>query len=90
MILLDGKKIADEKSEELKNSIKSLDFAPKLLIVRVGEDVASDVYVSKKVEFGEKIGAEVQVVHLNENVSNEDVVSEIEKVLFCNYQFHKI
>lgn len=79
MILLDGKKIADEKSEELKNSIKSLDFAPKLLIVRVGEDSASDVYVSKKVEFGEKIGAEVQVIHLQEDVNDTDIISEIEK-----------
>jgi 5,10-methylene-tetrahydrofolate dehydrogenase/methenyl tetrahydrofolate cyclohydrolase len=40
MILLDGKKIADAKSEELKNSIESLDIRPKLLIVRVGEDSA--------------------------------------------------
>jgi len=79
MILLDGKKIADEKSEELKNSIKSLDFAPKLLIVRVGEDSASDVYVSKKVEFGERIGAEVKVVHLQEDVNDVDVIVEIEK-----------
>jgi methylenetetrahydrofolate dehydrogenase (NADP+)/methenyltetrahydrofolate cyclohydrolase len=79
MILLDGKKIADQKSEELKNSIKSLDFTTKLLIVRVGEDNASDVYVSKKVEFGSKIGVEVKVVHLNSDVSNEEVVSEIEK-----------
>lgn len=79
MILLDGKKIADEKSEELKNSIKSLDFAPKLLIVRVGEDSASDVYVSKKVEFGEKIGVDVQVVHLHSDISEENIISEIEK-----------
>lgn len=79
MILLDGKKIADAKSEELKNSIESLDIRPKLLIVRVGEDNASDVYVSKKVEFGEKIGAGVEVVHLSSDVSEEEVISEIEK-----------
>lgn len=79
MILLDGKKIADAKSEELKNSIESLDIRPKLLIVRVGEDNASDVYVSKKVEFGEKVGAGVEVVHLSSDVSEEEVISEIEK-----------
>jgi methylenetetrahydrofolate dehydrogenase (NADP+)/methenyltetrahydrofolate cyclohydrolase len=79
MILLDGKKIADTKSEELKNSIESLDIRPKLLIVRVGEDSASDVYVSKKVEFGEKVGAGVEVVHLGSDVSEEEIISEIEK-----------
>ncbi len=79
MNLLDGKKIADAKSEELKNSIESLDIRPKLLIVRVGEDSASDVYVSKKVEFGEKVGAGVEVVHLSADVSEEEIISEIEK-----------
>lgn len=79
MLILDGKKIADEKSEELKGLVKNLDIPPRLLIVRVGEDNASDVYVSKKVEFGEKIGADVKVIHLENSVSNEDVISEIEK-----------
>lgn len=79
MILLEGKKIADEKSESLKTSFQNLDFKPKLLIVRVGKDEASDVYVSKKVEFGDKVGVDVEVVHLDDSVSEEGVISEIKK-----------
>lgn len=79
MILLDGKKIADEKAEYLKTKIESAEMVPKLCIIRVGEDSASDVYVSKKVEFGERIGAKVEVVHLSASVSVEDVISEVEK-----------
>ncbi len=77
MILLEGKKIADKKSEELKAEFEKLDKTQKLLIVRVGDDSASDVYVGKKVEFGQKIGVDVQVVHLDKSVSEEEVVSEI-------------
>ena len=79
MILLDGKKIADEKSESLKNDFQSLDYKSKLLIVRIGEDQASDVYVSKKVEFGDRVGVDVEVIHMNESVSEEEVVAEIQK-----------
>ena len=56
MILLEGKKISDEKSEGLKNDFSKLDYKSTLLIVRVGEDKASDVYDSNKVELGEKSG----------------------------------
>lgn len=79
MILLDGKNIADEKSAELKLEFEKLDIPASLLIVRVGEDAASDVYVAKKVEFGEKVGVNVKVVHLAESVSEEEVLAEIEK-----------
>jgi methylenetetrahydrofolate dehydrogenase (NADP+)/methenyltetrahydrofolate cyclohydrolase len=77
MILLEGKKIADEKSEALKNEFAKLDYKSTLLIVRVGEDKASDVYVSKKVEFGEKIGVNVEVVHLPDTATEEEVISKI-------------
>ncbi|MFA7193593.1 MAG: bifunctional 5,10-methylenetetrahydrofolate dehydrogenase/5,10-methenyltetrahydrofolate cyclohydrolase [Candidatus Paceibacterota bacterium] len=77
MILLEGKKIADEKSEGLKNEFEKLDYKSTLLIVRVGEDKASDVYVSKKVEFGEKVGVNVEVAHLPETASEEEIISKI-------------
>lgn len=79
MILLEGKKISDEKSDGLKNEFEKLDYKSTLLIVRVGEDKASDVYVSKKVEFGEKVGVNVDVVHLPETSSEEEVVAQINK-----------
>ena len=77
MILLEGKKIAEERSEALRVEFSKLDYKSKLLIVRVGEDKASDVYVSKKVEFGEKVGVNVEVVHLEETSTEEDVISKI-------------
>ena len=77
MILLEGKKIAEEKSEALRVEFSKLDYKSTLLIVRVGEDKASDVYVSKKVEFGEKVGVNVEVVHLEETATEEDVISKI-------------
>ncbi len=79
MIILDGKKLAETKVEYLKARVQSASFLPSLLIVRVGEDSASDIYVAKKVEFGELIGAKVEVKHLNEKVTVEEIISEIEK-----------
>lgn len=79
MIILDGKKLAETKVEYLKERVQSASFLPSLLIVRVGEDSASDIYVAKKVEFGELIGAKVEVKHLNEKVTVEEIISEIEK-----------
>ncbi|MBP9763324.1 MAG: bifunctional methylenetetrahydrofolate dehydrogenase/methenyltetrahydrofolate cyclohydrolase [Candidatus Pacebacteria bacterium] len=79
MILLEGKKISDEKSEGLKNDFSKLDYKSTLLIVRVGEDKASDVYVSKKVEFGEKIGVNIEVAHFESSVTEEEIISRINK-----------
>lgn len=79
MILLNGKNIADKKSVDLKSKFEKLVRPISLSIILIGNNPASNVYVSRKVEFGEKNGVDVKVVRLDEKVSEEEIVAEIEK-----------
>lgn len=72
-MLLDARKIVDEKIEELKLRIKKLKKIPRLVIVRIGDDPASQKYVNNKVKRCSQAGIESEVIHLGENVDSKDV-----------------
>jgi|TARA_R110002126_G_scaffold13118_1_gene56002 methylenetetrahydrofolate dehydrogenase (NADP+)/methenyltetrahydrofolate cyclohydrolase len=54
--IIDGKKIAQDLSAQLKTEIAALSYAPALAVVLVGDNPASEVYVRNKVRACEKIG----------------------------------
>lgn len=78
VLILDGKKVRDEIALELKGKIKSLKIRPCLAIIQVGDNKESSAYVKNKKKFGENVGAEVRHIHLPLNISEEELVSEIE------------
>lgn len=78
MIILDGKELSLKRKEVLKEKITKLPIKPKLAIVRIGDDSASDVYVSKKESFGKEIGVEVGVLHLPADTTTEKAQQEIQ------------
>lgn len=59
-VIVDGKKIAKEIEEELKQSIKlwvnSSERKPKLVAVLVGNNAASKVYVERKMKAAQRVG----------------------------------
>ena len=60
MIILDGKKVAAEIKEELKQSteafIETYGKRPCLAVVQVGDNPASTVYVNNKIKSCQEIG----------------------------------
>lgn len=79
-MLLDGKKVSSEKTEALKTKVSAFPFKPVLGIIRVGDREDSRVYIERKVEYGKNIGVDTQVVHLSEDVSEEDLIKEIKNL----------
>jgi methylenetetrahydrofolate dehydrogenase (NADP+)/methenyltetrahydrofolate cyclohydrolase len=77
MITLDGKKINHEIASELREAISDLGESPHLMIVQVGENDASDIYIQRKVDFGQKIGAKVTVKYFTEENSQEEIIDYI-------------
>lgn len=64
MIILDGKKVADEICERLKEHIKSLgvcEIHPRLNIITTNKDRASMAYVRSKQKVADSIGIETKV-----------------------------
>jgi methylenetetrahydrofolate dehydrogenase (NADP+)/methenyltetrahydrofolate cyclohydrolase len=70
--LLNGKLIAKKIKEKLKEEIKSFTKKgkrpPKLEIILVGNNPASNIYVQNKERAGKKIGLEVTLHRLEENI----------------------
>ena len=47
VVLMDGKKIKMEVIQELSDEVKLLDEKPKLVVIQVGRDEASNVYIKQ-------------------------------------------
>lgn len=61
MQLVPGKELANQLLENLKTKILQSEIRPKLAILQVGEEEASNVYVNKKLEVSSNIGLTTEV-----------------------------
>ncbi|MBK6912384.1 MAG: bifunctional methylenetetrahydrofolate dehydrogenase/methenyltetrahydrofolate cyclohydrolase FolD [Ignavibacteriales bacterium] len=93
MILIDGKKIALDIRNELKEKISKLKNetgrVPGLVAILVGENPASKIYVSSKAKACEEIGMLSRVERLPENISEVELLATVEKYNSDN-NFHGI
>lgn len=83
-VIMDGKAIANEIQNNLKNNIsnyleKNL-RKPHLVVFLVGTEEASKVYVNHKIKVCEKLEIQVSLKTFNENVSEQDLLTVINKV----------
>ena len=81
--ILDGKQIAKDYRQGLQDEVEVLKqkgYTPKLSVILVGNDGASQSYVSSKKKAAEKIGMISEVIHLEEDTSEEDVLKELERL----------
>ena len=75
--LLDARSYVEKKIAELKERVKALPYAPKLVIVRVGNDPSSERYIKNKVKRCEEVGIISRVMRFSENITQE----ELEEIL---------
>ena len=84
MIILDGKKTANDIKEEIALEVTSIVSSggkvPHLSAILVGSDGASETYVNAKVKACEKVGFKSTLIRLSEDVSQEDLLAEVEKI----------
>ena len=84
MILLDGKKTANDIAKEIAIEVSSLlsngGKKPHLATILVGGDGASETYVNAKVKACEKVGFESTLIRLDTTVSESHLLAEIEKI----------
>lgn len=78
-MIIDGKKVRDEKREVLASRIASCPERPHLTIISVGTRPDSETYINAKKIYGESIGVTVTRIQLSENASEEDVCAVIKE-----------
>ncbi|MDR1896600.1 MAG: bifunctional 5,10-methylene-tetrahydrofolate dehydrogenase/5,10-methylene-tetrahydrofolate cyclohydrolase [Prevotellaceae bacterium] len=84
MIVLDGKKIAQEIKKEISEEVKTLIAqgkpAPHLVAILVGNDGASETYVGHKEKDCKEVGFRSTVLRFSDSVSQEELLLEINKL----------
>lgn len=84
--LLSGKPIAAAIKAEVAADVARIRAAngvsPSLVVVRVGDDPASAVYVGSKVRTAEELGITSQQLHFPADVSQEEIVEAIKHLNF--------
>jgi len=80
MQIIDGRKIRDEILESLKARVAALSFTPIFCDVLVGDDPASAQYVRMKEKTAEGLGITVEHAAYPENISTEELISEIKRI----------
>lgn len=81
--ILDGKKVAELKSQRLKDFVKNLidqKKQPHFCVINIGDNAASKVYIRAKTRMAEKIGILQENIQLPKTVSEDEVVALIKKL----------
>jgi len=75
--IIDGKKIATQIRDNLKEKVSKLPQSPKLAVIMVGDNPASTIYVRSKEKACNELGITAQTYHLAQNVTNEELIDLI-------------
>ncbi len=78
--ILDGKKIAEGIKAGLKEEIKKLNKKPGLAIILVGENPASEIYISNKRKACEEVGIFSELHRVPQNVSEEQLINLVQRI----------
>ena len=77
MATIDCHEIRGQILTEVKKEVQALPTKPRLTIITIGEDDASQVYVRNKIKTATGVGIEVDHVKLPETITQEEAENEI-------------
>lgn len=80
MFLLDGRKVKEDGLEELKSKLDKLDKTLTLAVIQIGNDGASNIYVSNKNKTATKLGCNFIHVKFDETVEEKEVLEKIDEL----------
>ena len=77
MILLDGKKVSQKILNEVRENVLKLEKKPHLVVILVGEDQASRIYVTNKQKAAWQAGIRSTVIEMSEDTSEDELLDKI-------------
>ena len=84
MTIIDGKALAEKVLKEIEKEHSELEKKvgrkAGLAVIIVGENPASQIYVRNKIRACEKVGFHSETIRLDENITEENLLLEIEKL----------
>jgi methylenetetrahydrofolate dehydrogenase (NADP+) / methenyltetrahydrofolate cyclohydrolase len=79
MMIFDGKKESQKILKDLANKIKKQNKKPVLIVVYVGKNSASELYIKNKKIAAKEIGIKVFCYSFDEDVKEKDIIEKINK-----------
>mgnify|MGYP000541662200 FL=1 len=82
-MIIDGKELARKTREKLKiecDNLKKEGILPKLAVIMVGDDKASQIYVKNKSKACQEIGIEFEEYFLGNDIKQEELIELIQKL----------
>ena len=84
MTIIDGKALSEKVLKEIEKEHSELEKKvgrkAGLAVIIVGENPASQIYVRNKIRACEKVGFHSETIRLDENIAEENLLLEIEKL----------
>ena len=77
MILLDGKKTSEKILDKIKVKVEQMNNKPHLVVILVGNNTASKIYVKNKKIAAEKVGIKSTVIELPSTTTEEELLNKI-------------
>jgi methylenetetrahydrofolate dehydrogenase (NADP+) / methenyltetrahydrofolate cyclohydrolase len=84
MILIDGKKTADEIKKEIAEEVRKIvstgKRAPHLAAVLVGHDGGSETYVAFKIKDCEEVGFRSSLIRFEDDVTEDELIAKVHEL----------
>ena len=80
MKIIDGKQIAQDLRNEIKAKVSTLDRAPGLAVILVGDDPASAVYVRNKDNACKEVGFYSEKINKPADITQDELLEEIRRL----------
>lgn len=79
-MLLNGKELSLKMRESLIEKVAKLEKKPGLVVIQVGDDKASSIYVNSKEKLAREIGYNFEHIKLPTTITEEEMIEIIEKI----------
>lgn len=79
-MILDGKKVSEKILSGVKEKISKMNKKPHLVVILVGNDDASKIYVKNKQKAAEKVGIKSTIIEFSEEITEEDLLIKINEL----------
>ena len=79
-MVLDGKSLKLKILNEIKNEVSKLTVKPKLVVIQVGNDEASNVYIKQKCDMCNYVGYMYEHIKLDSSVTVASILELIDKL----------
>lgn len=79
-IILNGKSVAISERKKLALEVSTFSSSPKLVIILVGNNAASEIYVKNKLKACEEVGVKSLLISLPESIGEDELLKTISEL----------